>query len=296
MAFTSTGFPAELVREVFTGAQAHSSIAKLANQIPVAFSGTDIMAFSFGGEVNLVAEAAAKASHTNSNSVINIVPLKIEYGARVSDEFLRCSDEKRLEHLRAFDEGFSKKIARGLDIMVMHGVNPKTGLAAQAIGKNSLDTNDYVTPITYTPASPKPDENIEDAVTAIGDYDLTGLAMSKTFSGALSKVKVNGVPQYPQFAWGANPDSVNGVACDVNSTVSKVDTKYAYAGDFENAFKWGYADVVNFEVIEYGDPDNTGSDLKGHNQVYLRAEAWIGWAILDGAAFARIEESDESGS
>ena len=109
-------------------------------------------------------------------------------------------------------------------------------------------------------------------------------------------VKVNGVPQYPQFAWGANPDSVNGVACDVNSTVSKVDTKYAYAGDFENAFKWGYADVVNFEVIEYGDPDNTGSDLKGHNQVYLRAEAWIGWAILDGAAFARIEESDESGS
>ena len=293
MAFTSTGFPAELVREVFTGAKAHSSIAKLANQIPVAFSGTDIMAFSFGGEVNLVAEAGAKASHTNSNSVINIVPLKVEYGARVSDEFLRCSDEKRLEHLRAFDEGFSKKIARGLDIMVMHGVNPKTGAAAQSIGKNSFDTNDYVTPVTYNSA--KPDENIETAVASIGDYDLTGIAMSKNFSASLAALKVNGVPQFPQFAWGANPDSVNGIATDVNSTVSKVATKYAYAGDFENAFKWGYADVINFEVIEYGDPDNTGSDLKGHNQVYLRAEAWIGWAILDGAAFARIESSDESG-
>ena len=294
MAFTSTGFPAELVREVFVKAQGHSSIAKLANQIPVAFSGTDIMAFTFGGEVNLVAEAGAKASHTNSNSVINIVPLKVEYGARVSDEFLRCSDEKRLEHMRAFNEGFAKKIARGLDIMVMHGTNPKTGLAAQAIGKNSFDTNDYVTPVIYNTSTPDPEGNINSAVAALGDYDFNGLAMSKAFAASLANVKVNGVPQYPQLAWGANPDSINGVPSDVNSTVSAVDGKYAYAGDFENAFKWGYADVVNFEVIEYGDPDNTSSDLKGHNQVYLRAEAWIGWAILDGAAFARIEESEES--
>lgn len=294
MAFTSTGFPAELVREVFVGAKGHSSIAKLANQIPVAFSGTDIMAFSFGGEVNLVAEGAAKGQHTNGNSVINIVPLKIEYGARVSDEFLRCSDEKRLEHLRAFNDGFAKKIARGLDIMVMHGVNPKTGSAAQAIGKNSFDTNDDVTPVVYNAASPDPEGNINTAIAAIGDYDFTGLAMSKSFASALANVKVNGVPQYPQLAWGANPESINGVPTDVNSTVSKVATEYAYAGDFENAFKWGYADRINFEVIEYGDPDNAGSDLKGHNQVYLRAEAWIGWAILDGSAFARIETSEES--
>ena len=50
-----------------------------------------------------------------------------------------------------------------------------------------------------------------------------------------------------------------------------------------------FARDVEFEVIEYGDPDNAGSDLKGHNQVYLRAEAYIGWAVLDGNAFAKIE-------
>jgi len=71
-----------------------------------------------------------------------------------------------------------------------------------------------------------------------------------------------------------------------------VNGEYAYAGDFQNAFKWGYADIINFDVIEYGDPDNTAADLKGYNQVYLRAEAWIGWAILDGSAFARIESSE----
>ena len=56
-------------------------------------------------------------------------------------------------------------------------------------------------------------------------------------------------------------------------------------------FKWRYAIEVPLQVIEYGDPDNSGKDLKGYNQVYLRAEAYIGWAILDAKSFARIVEA-----
>lgn len=287
MAFTSTGFPAELVKDIFVKAQGKSSIAKLADQMPIAFSGTDIMTFAFDGEVNLVAEGAAKAQHTGSNAPIHIVPLKIEYGQRVSDEFIRCSEEKQLDYLRAFTEGFSKKVARGLDIMVMHGTNPKTGSAAASIGTNSFDTNTNVNAVTYD--NTDPEGNIESVVSAIGDYDLNGLAMDKTFAADLAKLTVNGVKQYPELGWGANPGSIRGVPSDINGTVSVVTGKHVYAGDFKNAFKWGYADQVALEVIEYGDPDNSGHDLKGYNQVYLRTEAWIGWAILDGAAFARIE-------
>lgn len=290
MAFTSTGFPAELVREVFIGAKGKSSIAKLCGQTPIAFSGTDVMVFSLDGEVNLVAEGGAKAKHTNSNDVAPITPVKIEYGARVSDEFLRCSEEKQLEYIRGFQEGFETKLARGLDIMVMHGINPATGAAATTlIGTNSFDTNTDVTSVTYTALDPE--ANVVSAVAAIGDYDFSGIAMSKTFAAALAGLKSNGVPQYPELAWGAQVASVRGVPADVNSTVSKVNGKYAYAGDFANAFKWGYADKINFEVIEYGNPDNDADagDLKGHNQVYLRCEAWIGWKILDGSAFAVIE-------
>ena len=288
MAFTSTSFPHELVREVFTGAKGKSSIAKLSEQTPIAFSGTDVMTFSMSGEVNLVAEGGKKGSHSGSNDTVKMVPLKIEYGQRISNEFVRCSEEKQLDYLRAFSEAFAGKIARGLDIMVMHGTNPATGSAATSlIGKNSFDTNDYVTPVSYSALDPE--ANIAAVVAAIGDYDLNGLAMSKAFAADLAKLKVNGVPQYPELGWGASPATIKGVPVDINSTVSIVDGEYAYAGDFQNAFKWGYADVINFEVIEYGDPDNTGCDLKGYNQVYLRAEAWIGWAILDGAAFTRIE-------
>jgi HK97 family phage major capsid protein len=289
MAFTSTSFPHELVRDVFVGAKGKSSIAKLSAQTPIAFSGTDVMVFTMSGEVNLVAEGGQKASHDGSNDTVKMVPLKIEYGQRVSDEFLRCSEEKQLDYINAFKEGFAGKIARGLDIMVMHGTNPKTGAAATTlIGTNSLDTNTNVTAITYDATDV--DGNVESAIAAIGDYDFNGFAMSKGFGALMAKVETgNGAQKYPELGWGASPASINGVPVDVNSTVSVVATEHGYIGDFQNAFKWGYADTINFEVIEYGDPDNTGHDLKGYNQVYLRAEAWIGWAILDGKAFARIE-------
>lgn len=289
MAFTSTSFPHELVRDVFVGAKGKSSIAKLSAQTPIAFSGTDVMVFTMSGEVNLVAEGGQKASHDGSNDTVKMVPLKIEYGQRVSDEFLRCSEEKQLDYINAFKEGFAGKIARGLDIMVMHGTNPKTGAAATTlIGTNSLDTNTDVTAITYDATDV--DGNVESAIAAIGDYDFNGFAMSKGFGALMAKVETsNGAQKYPELGWGASPASINGVPVDVNSTVSVVSTEHGYIGDFQNAFKWGYADTINFEVIEYGDPDNTGHDLKGYNQVYLRAEAWIGWAILDGKAFSRIE-------
>ena len=291
MAFTSAGFPSELVRDVFVKAQGHSSLAKLSKQAPLSFSGTDIMVFTLDGEVNLVAEGAAKGQHTGSNNAVKMVPLKVEYGQRVSDEFIRCSDEKRLEYMRAFTDGFGKKIARGLDIMALHGVNPATGSASALIGTNSLDTNTDVTAVTYVPATPDPEGNVATAVALLGDYDLNGFAMDKTFSAALADLKVNGVAQYPELGWGGQPETIKGVPTSINSTVSAVAKKHGYLGDFQGAFRWGYADVINLEVIEYGDPDNSGKDLKGYNQVYLRAEAWIGWAILDGNAFARIQEA-----
>lgn len=289
MAFTSANFPSNLVKEVFVAAKGHSALAKLAKQEPLSFSGTDIMVFSFDGEVNLVAEGAAKGAHTNGKDIVKMVPLKVEYGARVTNEFLKASEEKQLDIMRGFTDGFGKKIARGLDIMAMHGTNPATGSASALIGTNSFDTNTGVTSVTYVPATPDPEGNINTGIAALGDNDFTGLVIDKTFASELAKVKVNGVIQYPELQWGGNPERIKGVASDVNSTVSAVTGKHGYMGDFENYFRWGYADLINFEVIEYGDPDGQG-DLKRYNQVYLRAEAWYGWAILDGAAFARIEE------
>ena len=57
--------------------------------------------------------------------------------------------------------------------------------------------------------------------------------------------------------------------------------------------KWGYAKQIPLEVIRYGDPDNSGKDLKGYNQVYLRAEIYLGWGILDKNSFARVVKAGQ---
>jgi len=281
-----TIFPAELVTEMFNKVKGHSSIARLAAQTPVAFNGNDIMTFAMEDEVALLGENESKSAGSVVLAPVQMKPVKVEYGARVSDEFLYASEEKQIDMLKDFAEGYAKKVARGLDIMVMHGVNPRTGSAASQIGTNSLDTNTDVTAVTATSA---PLADLESAVAAIGDYDVTGYALGKTFAASLAPVTVGQTVPFAAFMLGGNPGALNGIPADVNNTVEFNSSGIsAYVGDFANALKWGYAKEIPLEVIPYGDPDNSGHDLKGFNQVYLRAETYIGWGILDGTAFARI--------
>ena len=46
------------------------------------------------------------------------------------------------------------------------------------------------------------------------------------------------------------------------------------------------------EVIEYGDPDGTGNDLKAYNQIAFRTEAVMSYAVLEPAAFAVLKEGE----
>ena len=278
-------FPAEVVSDLFSKVKGKSSLVALSQQIPVAFNGNEIFTFAMDDEVNIVAESEAKSAGNVTVAPVKVVPIKIEYGTRVSDEFMTATEEKQLDILTAFNDGFAKKVARGLDIMAMHGVNPRTGLESALI-QHHFDKGTLTVPYVAATA----DDNIEDAIGKIGDYDVTGIAMAKTFATAMGKLEnAQGGKLYPELAWGGQPKAVNGVPTSVNSTVSFRESKdMAIVGDFANCFKWGHAKQIPLEVIPYGDPDNTGKDLKGHNQVYIRAEAYIGWAILDQEAFARV--------
>lgn len=285
-----TMFAPEVVADLFNKVKGHSTLAQLSGQIPVAFTGSDIFTFSMDSEVNLVGEGDKKGAGGIKAEPVKIVPLKVEYGARVSDEFMYASEEKQLDILTAFNDGYSKKIARGLDIMAMHGVNPRDKQVSSLIGTKSFDTATGVTKVDYIAGTEE--AVLETAAAAIGEYDVTGFALSKTFGSELAKSKVNGVPQYPEFRFGASPGALGGTACDVNSTVSFANKAVGYVGDFANGFKWGFAKDIPLEVIPYGDPDQTGKDLKAYNQVYLRAETYIGWGILDPSAFAKIIKKD----
>lgn len=288
---TGSLFPKDLVTEMFSKVTGRSSIAKLAGQMPIAFSGNEIMTFSLDHDISIVAEGGAKPAGDATVGAITITPIKVVYQARVNDEFNYCSEEKQLDYLSAFADGFSKKIARGLDIMVFHGLNPVDSTTSSVIGTNCLDRNADVSTASSTAATKE--ELISTAIASLGEaYTCNGIAMSPAFGTALAATTVadEGRP-YKDFMWGGNPGAIRGINCDVNPTVavsaSTAVVHDAYVGDFQNCLKWGYATRVPLEKIEYGDPDGAG-DLKQYNQILLRTEAYIGWGIIDGAAFAHI--------
>lgn len=290
-------FPEVIVSDLISKVKGRSSLAVLSQQTPISFNGNKEFVFSMDNEVDIVAEGGKKSEGGASVDDVIMMPLKIEYGARVSDEFIYGSEEYKINILKGFNDGYSKKVAKGLDLMAFHGINPRTGQASTIIGDNCFDKK-----VTQTVVfnGKNPDDNMESAVGLIrgSEGDVTGAAFDTTFATSMAKQTVDGKegsPRlFPELRWGANPGSVNGLKVDVNATVGKGTKDKAIVGDFSNMFKWGYAKQIPFEVIQYGDPDNSGKDLKGYNQVYLRCETYLGWGILDPNHFAIIKEGEAS--
>ena len=292
MAVLSKGnlFNPALTTDLINKVKGKSSLAVLSANKPIPFNGSKEFTFSMDNEVDIVAENGKKSEGGANLDPVTIVPIKFEYGARVSEEFIYASEEEQLDILNEFNEGFAKKVARGLDIAAIHGLNPRTGAASAVVGENNFDSKVTQT-ITYD--EEKPDDCIDGAISLVegSERDVTGIVISSAVRSDLSKMKSStGNTLYPEFKFGGKPSSLGSQALDVNSTVSYgSETKdQAIVGDFANMFKWGYAKDIPLKVIQYGDPDNTGRDLQGHGQVYIRAEIYMGWGILDAESFSRV--------
>lgn len=284
-------FDPVLVKDLINKVKGKSSLAVLSQQTPIPFNGRKEFTFAMDSEIDIVAENGNKSHGGIKVEPVTIVPIKFEYGARISDEFLYASEDEQLDILKAFNEGFAKKVASGLDIAAMHGVNPRTGEASTVVGENNFDSKVTQT-VDYDAA--KPDTAIEDAITAVegSDGDVSGMAISPAVRSNLAALtKSTGEKLYPEFAFGGQPKTLGANKLDINKTVAVKNVDKAIVGDFENGFKWGYSKEIPLEIIKYGDPDNSGKDLKGYNQVYIRAEVYLGWGILLPNSFARVIEA-----
>ena len=288
-------FQPELVSDLVDKVKGKSSLAVMSQQEPIPFKGKKEFIFTMDSEIDIVAESGKKSHGGISLAPQTIVPIKVEYGARISDEFMYAADEEKINILKAFNDGFAKKVSRGLDLMALHGVNPRTGSASTVIGNNHFDSK-VTQSVTAALGMAGANGNVEAAIAMVqgSEGDVTGMIMAPSFRSALASItKTDGNPMFPDLAWGNQPSSINGLSINVNKTVSDMATvrDRAVVGDFQNAFKWGYAKEIPLEIIKYGDPDNSGFDLKGYNQIYIRAEVYLGWGIMDANSFARIIEA-----
>lgn len=289
-----TLFTPQQTNEMFSKVRGKSSLARLSASEPIPFNGKDVFVFDLDNEAMLVGENVAKENGGATVTGVTMTPVKVEYGVRVSDEFKYGAEELQLQYLTVFAEGFAKKVARALDIMAMHGVNPRGGATASQLANKNFD--DLVTQ-TVTYDATDPEGNVVDAIALVegNEHEVTGLAMSPIFKSALANLKKgtsSNELMFPELGWGASVGAINGLPADSNSTVSfNSNDDRAIVGNFADYFKWGFSRDVAIEVIEYGNPDNSNAgDLKGHNQIYLRGEAYIGWGILVPSAFARVKK------
>ena len=287
-----TSFKPELVTELMTKVQGHSVLAKLSSQSAIPFNGTEQFIFNLEGNAQIVGEGEQKKAGESSLTSKVIKPMKFIYQARITDEFKYASEEKRIKYLQAYADGFAKKIAEAFDIAAIHGLEPKSMTDASFRDTNSFDGVITDNVVVFSAAI---DDNIDTAVQSIvaKGAEVTGLALSPLAGQSLAKLKVNGVVQYPEFRFGQNPNSFYGMESDISKnlvvTGGTAKANHVLVGDFRNKFKWGYAENIPMKTIEYGDPDGTGRDLQAYNEICLRAEAFIGWGILDEDAFARVE-------
>src|SRR5690625_36485 len=230
-----TLFDPVLVTDLINKVKGESSLARLSRQQPIPFNGQKEFVFTMENEIDVVAESGKKSHGGVKLEPIIITPIKVEYGARVSDEFMHVDKEERIGLLKAFNDGFARKVARGIDLMAFHGVNPRTKQASNIIGDNHFDKK-ITQSVQADSGIPNPNDDVESAIALVegSDFDVSGMAMSTIFRSALAKEKdQQGNPKFPELAWGNAPGSINGLPVDVNRTVSDMSENVrAYIGDF----------------------------------------------------------------
>lgn len=186
-------------------------------------------------------------------------------------------------------------IGRALDYIVFHAFNPKARAAIE--GLTGLASSGV-----QVTTKGKPIQDIDlmaDAV--VDDYDINGVALSKQWASSLRKERVsaNGQRLFPEIPLNLKAGYLDSIPAATSGTVNgrliTPDTGVlAIMGDF-SLIRWGLVRDEFSEIIEYGDPDNTGNDLKGSNQIAYRTECVLTTAVIDPKAFAVLKAKPTEG-
>lgn len=280
--------PTDVAIGIVDKASDTSTIAALSPSTPMLFRNQDYMVFNPASEAEVVEEGANKSAYEQTLTTVTAKRVKLQTTTRVTSELEWADEDNRTQIIEFIIADQAAAFARALDYVVYHAVNPKTG--ATLTGYTALSGT--ATQVTATGDAVKDMDAIVDAVAA--DYDVNGIALSKTFAASLRKVRVpsTGMRLYPEIPLNLQPGTVEGVKAATSGTVSGVKattaTKVlAFAGDF-SVIKWGLVRDMTSEVIPYGDPDGAG-DLQRSNQIAYRTEGVYGFAVLDAKAIACLK-------
>lgn len=239
----------------------------------------------------LVEESGAKPDNGRQVITKPFVTTKLVYSQRVSDEFLSYTDSEQVDFIGGLvNDWLRTSLPVDIDTVVAHGVNPFTGNVSTTL-------TDYITKAGSSIAVPSTgdtgsaiDTDIATAaqeLTANG-INVNGIAIAPTAAAALSNVVVGSTKKYPEAGvFGLEGGSLAGRRAASSAEIGEFSNTKLILGDWRKLYL-AFAGSATWRVHTAGDPDNTGRDLAGHNEVLIRLEEYFGFRVLDANAFAWI--------
>lgn len=276
-----------------------STIFALSDAEPMKFGDASIVTFDADPKMQFVEESGAKSSQDIKPSAVVAVPHKGQVTYRTSDEFLWRDEDYQAGIVAKMAEKAARALARGLDLGAYHRINPLTG--------NPIPgwTNYLNATSSRVAKGSDPDLDIEAAAGLViaNGANPTGIALDPSYAWEISTARyTDGRKKFPELGLGVDVTQFEGLSASVSNTVSgrpeAADTGVrAIVGDFREGLRWGIQRELPFHVIPYGDPDNSGRDLKGHNEVALRLEVVYAWYVFtDRFAVVDVNGAESSSS
>ena len=272
------------------------TIPALSAADPMRFGNVAVVEFDEDPAAEFVEEGGAKSSEDIKPTRAVAPPHKAVVTYRTSDEFLWADEDYQLGILDKFAEKGGRALGRALDLGAYFRLNPKTGTAITT-WTNYLNATTNRVEI----GTAGPELELEAAVGLLVGSGVapTGIALTSGYAWNFTTERyTDGRKKYPDLGLGINVTSLEGLRASVSTTVQGkardgdgTDNKVrAIVGDYNSGIRWGVQRNIPFQVIPYGDPDNTGRDLKGHNEVALRMEVVYAWYVFTDR-FAVIEDA-----
>lgn len=286
--------PRSVATYIKDNTKGHSTIAALSPAVPQLFTNSDYLVFDGASEAEVVGEGQTKSSYEQTTTNLTGKRFKVQTTTRVTSELQWADEDNRLEIIRAIQADQVAALGRVLDYVVYHGVNPKPRTYLDGFEKLS-DTAVQMT------ATTDPISDVDALTDLLANYNVNGVAMSRTWASTLRKLRYSdsGSRVFPEVPINLNVTAFEGINASCSPTVEgplapDPTGVLAFIGDFSK-IRWGFVRDITAEIIPYGDPDQTGVDLKAHNQIAYRTEAMYAYTVMDPKAFAVLKAPADTG-
>jgi hypothetical protein len=289
--------PRNIADGMIKDTRTESVVARLSTREPMRFGEVDYITFNDFPKMEYVEEGAQKSSTDAGFGVVTAKPHKGQVTLRFNQEVQWADEDYQLGIFREVAAAGGVALSRGLDLGLIHRINPLTGTVITG-------WDNYITSTTKRVeiATAEADADVRSAVGLLinDSKSVNGIAIDPKFSWSLSGLQAlsggqpTGTPRYPSLGFGTNITDFMGIPAAQGDTVSgtpeATDTSVrAIVGDWRNGVRWGVQRELPVEIIRFGDPDGQG-DLKRQNQIALRLEIVYGWYVF-ADRFAVIENA-----